>query len=170
REQIAAVGKRHPAMPGVAIANFAAHFVEVEVDADTGQVRVVRAVCAHECGRWINPLLVESQIQGGLVQGMGMALFEERSMDPRNGMMLNDNMLSYFVPTALDAPEEHVAIDAGSPDPSNTINAKGIGEPPLVAAGGAIANAVYNAIGARVRAYPITPDKVLDALGSVRAD
>ncbi len=170
REQIAAVGKRHAAMPGVAIANFAAHFVEVAVDADTGQVRVLRAVCAHECGRWINPLLVESQIQGGFVQGMGMALFEERSMDRRNGMMLNDNMLSYFVPTARDAPEEHVVIDAGSPDPSNTINAKGIGEPPLVAAGGAIANAVYNAIGARVRAYPITPDKVLNALGSVRAD
>jgi xanthine dehydrogenase YagR molybdenum-binding subunit len=169
REQIRAIGRRHPAMPGVAVANFAAHFVEVEVDGDTGQVRVLRAVCAHECGRWINPLLVESQIQGGFLQGMGMALFEERSMDRRNGMMLNDSMLSYFMPTAVDAPDELVAVEVPLLDPSNSINAKGIGEPPLVASGAAIANAVYNAIGARVRAYPITPDKVLKALGSVRA-
>ena len=169
REQIGAIGRRHPAMPGVAVANFAAHFVEVEVDTDTGRVRVLRAVCAHECGRWINPLLVESQIHGGFLQGMGMALFEERSMDPRNGMMLNDNMLSYFMPTARDAPDELVAVEVPLPDPSNNIGAKGIGEPPLVAAGAAIANAVYNAIGARVRAYPLTPDKVLNALGSVRA-
>jgi xanthine dehydrogenase YagR molybdenum-binding subunit len=169
RERIGAIGRRHPAMPGVAVANFAAHFVEVEVDTDTGRVRVLRAVCAHECGRWINPLLVESQIHGGFLQGMGMALFEERSMDPRNGMMLNDSILSYFMPMALDAPDELVAVEVPLPDPSNNIGAKGIGEPPLVAAGAAIANAVYNAIGVRVRAYPITPDKVLNALGSVRA-
>jgi xanthine dehydrogenase molybdenum-binding subunit len=78
-------------------------------------------------------------------------------------------MLSYFMPTAVDAPDELVAVEVPLLDPSNSINAKGIGEPPLVASGAAIANAVYNAIGARVRAYPITPDKVLKALGSVRA-
>jgi xanthine dehydrogenase molybdenum-binding subunit len=97
---------------------------------------------------------------------MGMALWEERVMDRRTGAMLNDNMLSYFVPTILDAPEEITVVDAGEPDPSNTIGAKGIGEPPLVCAGAAIGNAIFDAVGVRVREYPITPDKVLKALAS----
>lgn len=164
REQIVCIGNRHPAMPNARVHPFAAHFVEVEVDTGTGQIRVIRAVCAHDSGRWVNPLLMESQIQGGFIQGMGMALYEERVMDRRNGMMINDNMLSYFVPTALDTPEEIVAWDARLPDPSNNIQAKGIGEPPLVGAGAAISNAVFNAIGVRIRSYPITPDKVLNAL------
>lgn len=168
RERILGIGNRHGPMPGVIVQTFGAHFVEVEVDTDTGQVRVLRAVCAHDAGRWINPLLTESQIQGGFIQGMGMALFEERVMDRRNGMMLNDNMLSYFVPGSLDAPPEVIALEVPVLDPSNTIQAKGIGEPPLVAAGAAICNAVFNAIGVRIRSYPITPDKVLAALRSGR--
>jgi CO/xanthine dehydrogenase Mo-binding subunit len=164
RELIIGVGKRHPKVEEMEVQTFGAHFVEVEVDATSGQVRVLRAVCAHDVGRWINPLLAESQIQGGFIQGMGMALYEERIMDPRVGMMLNHSMHEYLIPTILDTPEQLVALDAHTLDQSNSINVKGLGEPPLVGAGAAIANAVYNAIGVRIRDYPITPNKILTAL------
>jgi len=164
RELIIGVGTRHPKVEGMEVQTFGAHFVEVEVDATTGQVRVLRAVCAHDAGRWVNPLLAESQIQGGFIQGMGMALYEERIMDPRVGMMLNNHMHEYLIPTILDTPEQLVVLDAQTLDQSNSINVKGLGEPPLVGAGAAIANAIYNAIGVRIRHYPITPDKILTAL------
>lgn len=164
RELIIGVGKRHAGVEGVTICSFGAHFVEVEVDIETGQVRVLRAVCAHDSGRWINRLLAESQIQGGFIQGMGMALFEERVMDARLGMMINDSMLSYLIPTTQDTPQSIAAVEIPTTDQSNSINAKGLGEPPLVGAGASIANAVFNAIGVRIREYPITPDKVLNAL------
>jgi len=167
REAIVGIGRRHAGAEGVAIFMFAAHFVEVEVDTDTGQIRVLRAVCAHDSGRWLNPLLAESQVQGGFLQGLGMALFEERVMDRRLGTMLNDSMLSYFTPTILDTPSI-TALEVPTIDSSNSLGAKGIGEPPLVAAGAAIANAVFNAIGVRIRRYPITPDKVLNALAEER--
>jgi len=167
REAIVGIGRRHAGAEGVAIFMFAAHFVEVEVNTDTGQVRVLRAVCAHDSGRWLNPLLAESQVQGGFLQGMGMALFEERVMDGRLGTMLNDSMLSYFTPTILDTPSI-TAVEVPTIDSSNSLGAKGIGEPPLVAAGAAIANAVFNAIGVRVRRYPITPEKILAALAGER--
>ncbi len=165
RELIIGVGRHEPKTRGMAVYMFGAHFAEVEVDTDTGQVRVLRAVCAHDSGRWINPLLAESQIQGGFMFGMGMALFEERIMDPRVGMMLNDHAaLSYFIPTILDAPMEIAAVKVEPLDPQNNINVKGMGEMGVVAAGAAIANAIFNAIGVRIRHYPITPNKVLDAL------
>jgi CO/xanthine dehydrogenase Mo-binding subunit len=164
RELIIGVGKRHPKVEELEVQTFGAHFVEVEVDAVTGQVRVLRAVCAHDVGRWINPLLAESQIQGGFIQGMGMALYEERIMDTRVGMMLNNSMHEYLIPTILDPPDQLVALDAQTLDQSNSINVKGLGEPPLVGAGAAIANAIYNAIGVRIRDYPITPNKLLTAL------
>src|SRR5262249_2598727 len=158
------VGTRHPKGEGLEGQTFGAHFVEVEVDADTGQVRVLRAVCAHDAGRWINPLLAGSQIQGGFIQGMGMAFYEERIMRPPIGMMLNNHMHEYMIPTILDTPAQLVVLDAQILDQSNSINVKGLGEPPLVGAGAAIANAIYNAIGVRIRHYPITPNKILTAL------
>jgi CO/xanthine dehydrogenase Mo-binding subunit len=164
RELIIGVGKRHPKVEDMEVQTFGAHFVEVEVDATTGQVRVLRAVCAHDAGRWINPLLAESQIQGGFIQGMGMALYEERIMDSRVGMMLNHSMHEYLIPTILDMPDQLVTLDAQTLDQSNSINVKGLGESPLVGAGAAIANAIYNAIGVRIRHYPITPNKLLTAL------
>jgi xanthine dehydrogenase YagR molybdenum-binding subunit len=169
RELIIGVGTRHSKVEGMEVQTFGAHFVEVEVDATTGQVRVLRAVCAHDAGRWINPLLAESQIQGGFIQGMGMALYEERIMDPRVGMMLNNHMHEYLVPTVLDTPDQLVVLDAQTLDQSNSINVKGLGESPLVGAGAAIANAIYNAIGVRIRHYPITPDKILTALHRMTA-
>jgi xanthine dehydrogenase YagR molybdenum-binding subunit len=171
RETIVGPGRSEPpADPRRGVPRtFGAHFVEVEVDVETGQVRVLRAVCAHDAGRWINPLLGASQVHGGFLQGMGMALYEERVMDTRLGAMLNDSMLSYFVPTILDTPEEILPLAVPVVESANSLGVKGLGEPPLVGAGGAIANAVFNAIGVRVRSYPITPDKVLAALGARNA-
>lgn len=169
RELIIGIGNRHGPVEGIEVQIFGAHFVEVEVDPSTGQVRVLRAACAYDAGRWINPLLVESQIQGGFIQGMGMALYEEKIMDRRNGMLINDSMHQYMVPTIADAPDSIVCLPVELLDASNSINAKGIGEPPLVATGAAIANAIHNALGVRMRDYPITPRRVLGALAEKRA-
>ncbi len=161
---LSATGSREPAPDGVFQAMFGAHFVEVEVDRRTGRVRVVRAVCAHDAGRVVNPLLAESQVQGGFLQGMGMALLEERVTDPQGGHLLNATMWAYRMPGVADTPSSIRFVDGSVPDISNSLGVKGIGEPPLIAAGAAIANAVFNACGVRIRSYPITPDKVLAAL------
>lgn len=158
----AAERERPPA--GVFAAMFGAHFVEVEVDLRTGRVSILRAVCAHDAGRVLNPRLARSQVQGGFLQGMGMALQEERVLDVRSGQMLNAAMWAYRTPSVGDAPGSVQFVDAGVPDGGNSLGVKGIGEPPLIASGAAIANAIHNAIGFRLRAYPITPDKVLAAL------
>jgi CO/xanthine dehydrogenase Mo-binding subunit len=161
---IVGTAERERAPAGVFAAMFGAHFVEVEVDPRSGVVRVLRAVCAHDAGRVVNPRLAASQVHGGFVQGMGMALHEERVLDPRDGTMLNAAMWAYRTPAIVDAPGSIRFIDAGVPDGGNSLGIKGIGEPPLIAAGAAIANAIHNAIGVRLRDYPITPDKVLAAL------
>jgi xanthine dehydrogenase YagR molybdenum-binding subunit len=127
-------------------------------------VRVLRAECAHDAGRVVNPLLAESQVQGGFLQGMGMALFEERLMDPLSGHLLNATMWAYRTPGFADVPSSIRFVDGSVPDISNSLGVKGIGEPPLIAAGAAIANAVFNATGVRFRSYPITPDKVMAGL------
>jgi CO/xanthine dehydrogenase Mo-binding subunit len=157
-----AARERPPA--GVFAAMFGAHFVEVDVDTRSGRVRVLRAVCAHDAGRVLNPRLARGQVHGGFLQGMGMALQEERVLDPRTGRMLNAAMWAYRTPSALDAPTQIDFIDAGRPEGSNSIGVKGLGEPPLIASGAAIGNAVFNALGIRFREYPITPTKVLAAL------
>lgn len=164
RELIIGTGHRPPNPEDMAIEIFGAQFVEVEVDEQIGEVKVLRAVTAIDCGRWINPLLAESQIQGGFIQGMGMALSEERIMDSRNGIQLNANLHEYGMPTSLDVPDTNLALDPEVIDASNNINAKGLGEPPLVGAGAAIANAIYNATDIRVRDYPITPNRIVQAL------
>jgi xanthine dehydrogenase YagR molybdenum-binding subunit len=149
---------------GVFAAMFGAHFVEVEVNLRSGRVRVLRAVCAHDAGRVLNPRLARGQVQGGFLQGMGMALQEERVLDPRSGRMLNAAMWAYRTPGVLDAPLQLDFVDAGVPDGGNSIGVKGLGEPPLIASGAAIGNALFNAIGVRLRDYPFTPAKVLAAL------
>lgn len=155
---------REAAPAGVFPAMFAAHFVEVAVDVRTGRVAVLRAVCAHDAGRVVNPRLAAGQVHGGFLQGMGMALQEQRVLDPRTGQMLNASMWAYRTPSVVDAPATIRFVDAGRPDGGNSLGVKGIGEPPLIASGAAIANAIYNAIGVRLRSYPITPDKILAAL------
>jgi xanthine dehydrogenase YagR molybdenum-binding subunit len=149
---------------GFAYNTFGAHFAEVEVDTETGQVKILKVVGVHEIGRLMNKLTAESQIIGGITQGVSTALFEERVMDNTTGNVANPNFRDYKIATSLDIPEI-IPIIVDMVDPRiNNLGAKGLGEPPRIPPAGAIANAVYNAIGVHVREIPMTPDKVLQAL------
>ena len=143
---------------------FAAQFAEVEVDILTGQVRVLRIVSAHDSGRIINPTLATSQVEGGVIQGLGYALFEERVLDERSGMPLNPTMHDYKIPTMADIPAIETIFVGRSDSVANHTGAKGLSEPPMIGVAPAIANAVANAIGAEVTQIPITPWRVLDVL------
>ncbi|MAE18089.1 hypothetical protein CMK12_03960 [Candidatus Poribacteria bacterium] len=135
-----------------------AQFAEVEVDTETGQVKLIKIVAVQDCGLIINRLATESQINGGVIGGIGYALLEDRIMDGQTGRSLNSNLIDYKVAGAQEIPE----IRAIAHDTDRKVT--GIGEPVTIPTAGAIANAVYNAIGVRVRSLPITPDKVLTAL------
>jgi xanthine dehydrogenase molybdenum-binding subunit len=145
------------------INSFAAHFAEVEVDPDTGVVRVLRYVAVHDSGRVIHPDAARGQIIGGVVQGIGYALMEEIPMDPDTGAPLTLNLDSFKIPNLIDIPPiEAILIE--QPDPIGPFGAKALGEPPLVPVAAAVANAVYDASGVRIRALPITAEKVLAEL------
>ncbi len=138
--------------------NYGAHAVEVEVDKDTGLIRVVKAVTAHDVGKAINPLSVEGQSQGGFAQGLGYALYEELKL--RDGKIVSNTLLDYKIPTAADVPTiQSLIIESG--EPSGPFGAKGIGEAPLVPVAPAIANAIHDATGVRVKELPISPERVL---------
>ena len=157
-------GERGDLPAGFAYNSFGAHFVEVEVDIETGQIKVLKVVAVHEIGRVLNTLTAESQVVGGITQGLSTALFEERVIDENNGKMVNPNLQTYKVATAMDMPEiVPVFVDMVDPRINNLGN-KGLGEPPRIPISAAIANAVYNAIGVHVGEIPMTPDKVLRAL------
>jgi xanthine dehydrogenase YagR molybdenum-binding subunit len=157
-------GSRGPNPERTALSAFGAQFAEVEVDVETGRVRVLRIVAAHDSGRIINPTLAESQLEGGIIQGVGYALYESRVLDRASGLPLNPTMHDYKVPTAADVP----AIDAffvGAADVvANHTGAKGLAEPPIIGVAAAVANAVADAIGAEVREIPLTPWHVLACL------
>jgi xanthine dehydrogenase molybdenum-binding subunit len=144
--------------------SFAAHFVEVAVDTETGQVNVLQVVAVHEIGKVINPAAAEGQIEGGLQQGIGHSLTEDLVIDPKTGRALNASFVDYKMPLSLDMPKIKTIILELAPDPKGPFGAKGVGEDPIVPIGPAIANAVYDAIGVRIREIPITPEKVLQAL------
>jgi xanthine dehydrogenase YagR molybdenum-binding subunit len=147
-----------------AFQTFGAHFSEVEVDTGTGKIRVVRHVAAHDIGRVVNRQTAESQVIGGVTQGVSAALFEEKLMDSETGTMVNPNYHDYKVATASDVPEI-VPLFADVPDARlNNLGVKGLGEPPRIPASAAVANAVYNAIGIHVGEIPMTPPRVLAAL------
>lgn len=157
-------GTRGPNPDDHSIASFGAQFAEVEVDVETGQVRVLRIVAAHDSGRILNPTLAESQVEGGVIQGLGYALLEERILDEALGLPLNPTMHDYKIPVVGDVPRIE-AVFVGAADPvANHTGAKGLGEPPIIPTAPAIANAVADAIGAEVRALPMTPWRVLEAL------
>ncbi|MBV9173705.1 MAG: xanthine dehydrogenase family protein molybdopterin-binding subunit, partial [Chloroflexi bacterium] len=151
-----------------AVRTFGAQWVEVEVDVETGQVDVLRVVASHDCGRIINPTMVESQVIGAVAQGIGFGLLEERVVDTRYGVVLNPNLEFYEVPTVADIPPiEHAVHDVPDVE-ANPTGAKGIGEPPLIPTGPAIANAIFDAVGVRVREAPITRKRLLEALANAR--
>lgn len=159
-------GSRAPNPAEVAVVTSGAQFAEVEVDTLTGQVRVLRVVAAHDCGRILNPLTYRSQIEGGIVQGLGYALCEERLIDHSAGLVLNANLGDYKLPTVADLPAIEV-VPLAIPDlAANPTGAKGAGEPPIIPTAAAIANAVADALGVRIRELPITPARVLAALGA----
>jgi len=137
-----------------------ASFAEVEVDTETGHVQAIKMVHVQDCGLALNRLACESQINGGMVQGVGMALYEGRIDDARLGMMLNSSFMDYKMPGCMEMPEFVPIIDDG--DERNAV--VGLGEPPCIPPTAAIANAVHNACGVRVRDLPITPDKILMGL------
>ncbi len=145
----------------------AATFVEVEVDTDTGEVQVHRVVYSHDLGRVINPSAAEGQVEGGFQQGMGYALMEEIQFDPDSGTCLTADFLDYKIPTAVEMPREIQSIFIESQDPTGPFGAKSLSETCVVVPAPAIANAIYNATGARIRELPITPEKLLHALGKL---
>ena len=141
---------------------FGAHAVEVEVDTETGGVRVLRHVACHDVGQAINPQSVEGQIQGGAVMGVGYGLMEEVALD--QGVNLSTLFASYLIPTSLDVPDvEPLIIESG--EGKGPFGARGIGEPPIGPPAAAIANAVEDAVGVRITELPITPERVARALG-----
>ena len=144
--------------------SFAAHFVEVQVDTETGQIDVLQVVPVHEMGKIIHPVAAAGQIEGGIQQGIGHTLTEDYIVDAKTGRSLNAGFVDYKMPLSMDMPPIRTIMLETAPDPGGPYGAKGVGEDPIIAIGPAIANAVYAAIGVRFRHYPITPDQVLEAL------
>ena len=140
---------------------FATHAAEVEVDLETGIVKVLRVVAAHDVGKAINPMGCEQQIEGAVIMGLSNTLYEEFKMD--KGRILNDTLADYKLATIQELPEI-VAILVESVQKEGPFGAKGIGEPAAAPTAPAIANAIYNAIGVRIKELPITPEKILLAL------
>ena len=156
----AALGNAVLAASRQVIQAFAAQFVEVRVDPDLGLVRVARVVSAIDGGRILNEKTATSQIIGGVVGGIGMALLEETITAPATGRIANASLGEYHVPVNADIPELEV-IFVGEPDRFNPIGVKGVGEVGLVGMAAAIANAVFHATGRRIRSLPITIDRLL---------
>ena len=150
-----------PTAGGLSAHSWSAQFVEVRVDEDLGTVRVRRMVGAFDSGRVYNPRLARSQWVGGMVMGLGQALFEEGLSDPRDGRMLNANLADYVVAVNADVPDI-TTISVGEPDYAATIlGGKAVGELGIVGVAAAISNAVFHATGKRVRELPITLDKLI---------
>ena len=135
----------------------------VEIDEETGEVKVKKVVAVADAGKIINPLTSESQVRGGVIQGVSFALFERRIMDRQKGRMLNDDLENYKILGAADCPVIDVVLLDVFNGKSNT-QVMGLGEPPIVATAAAVANAVSDALGVRIYDLPITPKKVLEAI------
>ena len=140
--------------------SYGAQFCEVRVNAVTGEVRVSRFLGSFDCGRILNPRNAASQFRGGIIMGLGLALMEETEFDERSGRVMNPSLAEYHVPVHLDVPEIDV-IWTDIPDPHAPLGAHGIGEIGITGVGAAVANAIHNATGRRVRDLPITLDKLL---------
>ena len=149
------------------LSTFGAHFVEVGVDAYTGVTRIRRMLAVCASGRIINPKSARSQVIGAMTMGVGAALMEELAVDKRFGLFINHDLAGYEVPVHADIPHQEVVFLDETDDKANPMKAKGVGELGLCGVGAAIANAVYNATGVRVRDYPLTLDKMIDRLPAI---
>ena len=143
--------------------SFGAHYAEVEVDTETGQVEVLRIVVLQDNGKAINPTVVEGQIEGALQQSIGFTLTEDPVLDKLTGKMLNPNFANYMVLTALDMPRIDIGL-VETYESTGPFGAKGMSELPISGTTPAIANAIYNAIGVRLTELPMTPERILKAL------
>ena len=157
-------GSRGPNPDAVGIVTTGAQFAEVEVDTETGVVRVLRIVAVHDAGRIVNPTLAESQLEGGIIQGLGYACFEERPLDVRMGRPLALGLHDYKIPTHADIPLIDGHFLEGADPQANTVGARGIAEPAIIPTAPAIAGAVADALGVEVPDLPLTPWRVLAAL------
>ena len=142
---------------------FQACFAEVEVDTETGVIRPLRLVIAHDIGYAINPMAVEGQLEGGAIMGVGYALTEEFALDQQTGKVITDSFATYKIPSMLDCPRIDVIL-VETPVASGPYGAKSVGESGMICVAPAIANAVYDAVGVRVMELPITPERVLREL------
>jgi xanthine dehydrogenase YagR molybdenum-binding subunit len=162
--QILGKGARGPNPTGMRVLTFGVHVAEVAVDVETGEVRVERVAAIHDVGRVINPLGASSQVEGGVIQGIGHTLSEQRLLDPESGAALTQTLDAYKLPTMADVPEIVTEL-LDLPDAHLTsLGAKGLGEPPIIPIAAAIANAIRDATGAEVRSLPITREEMLRAL------
>ncbi len=139
-----------------------AAFAEIEVNTETGEVKILRLVIANDSGTSINPTNVEGQLEGGIMQGVGFALTEDYVINKDTGVPTKD-FQNYKIPTTLDVPQIELIL-VEKPDPIGPFGAKGVGEPGLITIAPAIANAIYDAVGVRITDLPITPEKILSAL------
>jgi len=146
---------------------FGAHFVEVGVHVATGETRVRRMLAVCACGRILNPKAARSQVIGAMTMGVGAALMEELVVDKRHGFFVNHDLASYEVPVHADIPHQEVIFLDETDPMSSPMKAKGVAELGICGVAAAVANAIYNASGVRVRDYPITLDKLIDRLPEV---
>jgi CO/xanthine dehydrogenase Mo-binding subunit len=166
--QILGKGARGPNPTGMSVLTFGVHVVEVAVDVETGEVVVERVAAIHDVGRIINPLGASSQVEGGVIQGIGHTLSEDRLIDPETGRVLTTTLDAYRMPTIADVPEI-VCEFVDKPDTHLTnLGSKGLGEPPIVPVSAAIANAIRDATGAEIRALPISREEMLRALAAAK--
>jgi xanthine dehydrogenase YagR molybdenum-binding subunit len=166
--QILGKGARGPNPTGMSVLTFGIHVVEVAVDVETGEVVVERVAAVHDVGRIVNTLGARSQVEGGIIQGIGHTLSEQRLHDPETGRILTTTLDAYRMPTIADVPEI-VCEFVDKPDEHLTnLGSKGLGEPPIVPIAAAIANAIRDATGADVRELPITREELLRALEAAK--
>ena len=166
--QILGKGARGPNPTGMRVLTFGVQVAEVAVDIETGEVRVDKIVAIHDVGRVINPLGAASQVEGGIIQGLGHTLSEQRLIDPQTGAMLNQTLDAYKMPTIADVPEIVTELIDIPDEHLTNLGAKGLGEPPIIPTAAAIANAIRDATGADIRSLPITREEMLRALAKRR--
>jgi xanthine dehydrogenase YagR molybdenum-binding subunit len=170
RGNVTGVGYRGPNPSDKAVNPFAAQFCEVEVNINTGEVKITRFLGAHDSGRVMNQLTYQNQVFGGITMGIGYGMTEQRVLDvDQTGKMVNKNWHDYKLPTALDVPADMTCVPVDLHDTEcNTTGAKGIGEPATIPTAAAVANAVYHATGVRITDTPIDPTKLVSALAAAR--